>query len=96
MLIPTAYAQEQQLTICSGNYALCAASTCKLTGKTIKTNDGKTYPEVVCTCPVLNGKSIADTSAGVMKGSCNVDDPDKHTAFAPASCYTLLDDRISS
>ena len=79
----------QELTICKGKYALCAASTCIKTGKTITTNDGKTYPEVVCTCPVLEGKSIADTSAGVMKGTCNVDDPTTQvwSLFAPRFHY---------
>lgn len=78
-----------ELTICQGKYALCAASTCTATGKTITTNDGKTYPEVVCTCPVLHGPSIADTSAGVMKGTCAVDDPTIQvwSLFAPRFHY---------
>jgi len=78
-----------QLTICSGNYALCAASTCEPTGKTMVTNDGKTYPEMVCTCPVLNGPSIADLSAGQMKGTCDVADPEKDvwSLFAPKFYY---------
>lgn len=78
-----------ELTICQGKYALCAASTCTKTGKTITTNDGKTYPEVVCKCPVLEGPSIADTSAGVMKGSCAVDDPTTQvwSLFAPRFHY---------
>ena len=62
-----------ELTVCNGKFALCAASTCTKTGKTITTNNGVTYPEVVCKCPVLEGPSIADLSAGVMKGSCEVD-----------------------
>ena len=89
-LTNSVYAQsDQQLTICKGKFALCAASTCTKTGKTITTNDGKTYPEVVCTCPVLNGPSIADTSAGVMKGSCAVDDPTTQvwSLFAPRFHY---------
>lgn len=74
-----------ELTICQGKYALCAASTCTKTGKTITTNNGVTYPEVVCKCPVLNGASIADLRAGVMKGSCSVDDPKTQvwSLFAP-------------
>lgn len=89
LLLISSVAYAQELTICSGKYALCAASTCKLTGKTIKTNDGKSYPEVVCTCPVLEGKSIADTTAGVMKGTCNVDDPTTQvwSLFAPRFHY---------
>ena len=31
---------KPQLTICKGEYALCAASTCETTGKTITTNNG--------------------------------------------------------
>ena len=58
------------VTLCQGKYALCAASTCQPTGKMISTNDGKTYPEVVCKCPILDGEAIADTSMGNMQGSC--------------------------
>lgn len=85
----TGLAQAGELTVCNGKYALCAASTCTKTGKTITTNDGKTYPEVVCKCPVLNGPSIADTSAGVMKGSCSVSDPTTQvwSLFAPRFHY---------
>lgn len=79
----TSYAGE--LTVCNGKFALCAASTCAKTGKTITTNNGVTYPEVVCKCPVLEGPSIADLNAGVMKGSCNVDNPKTQvwSLFAP-------------
>jgi hypothetical protein len=62
------------LTICQGEFALCAASTCKPTGKMILTNSGTEYPEVVCRCPILNGPNIADTSMGNMKGSCEPTD----------------------
>ena len=41
--------------------------------KTIQTATGP-YPEVVCTCPILNGPAIADTSMGNMKGSCTPTD----------------------
>jgi len=34
-------AQAQEIALCNGKYALCAASTCKTTGKTITTNDGQ-------------------------------------------------------
>jgi hypothetical protein len=73
------------LTVCNGKFALCAASTCTETGRTITTNNGVTYPEVACKCPVLEGPSIADLSAGVMKGSCAVDDPTTQvwSLFAP-------------
>ena len=76
------------ITTCSGEYALCAASTCKPTGKTITGNNGVAYPEVECRCPILNGTSIADTSAGNMKGSCAATDS-KHvwSLFAPKLYY---------
>jgi hypothetical protein len=77
---------------CYGEFALCASSTCKLTGKkiSVKTADGKgsrDYPEVVCKCPIItnaiadaNGKELAGLAGvnqGNMKGSCAVPGPDK-------------------
>ena len=58
------------LTVCQGEYALCAASTCTATGGTITVNNGTSYPEVRCTCPILRGRAIADLTAGNMQGSC--------------------------
>lgn len=80
-----AFAQQPTLSVCQGKFALCAASTCTKTGKTITTNNGVTYPEVLCTCPVLEGPSIAQLNAGVMKGTCSVDDPTTQvwSLFAP-------------
>ncbi len=74
-----------ELTICKGKFALCAASTCVKTGKMITTNNGTSYPEVACKCPVLEGPSIAVLDMGVMKGSCDVDDPSTQvwSLFAP-------------
>ena len=48
MLSNTVSAQPSKdgITTCSGEYALCAASTCKPTGKTITGNNGVPYPEV--------------------------------------------------
>lgn len=88
-LLSIGTAQAQEITICQGKYALCAASTCKKTGHTITTNNGVTYPEVICTCPVLEGASIAVTTMGVMKGSCNVDEPESQvwSLFAPKVYY---------
>lgn len=84
-----ALGDEPELTLCSGKYALCAASTCELTGKTITTNNGETYPEAECTCPVIDGYSIAVTSMGVMQGTCAVDDPETQvwSLFAPKLFY---------
>jgi len=88
---------------CKGEFALCAASTCKLTGRNIKVNiaDGKStkeYPEVVCKCPIIteeiamaNGKplsALAGVNQGNMKGSCAVPSPDKiWSLFAPLAVY---------
>ena len=64
------------LTICHGDFALCAASTCRPvmnkdgTQRTITNSKGESYPEVECRCPILHGPNIADTSMGNMKGSC--------------------------
>jgi hypothetical protein len=68
---PTATPIPHQLTLCPQNFALCAASTCTETGKTITVNNGKTYPAVTCTCPVLQGPAIADVTQGNMQGSCD-------------------------
>jgi hypothetical protein len=65
---------EHQFKLCSGYYALCAASTCTPTGKTITVNvsGGGTakYPEAECTCPIESGQAIADVVGGNMGGSC--------------------------
>jgi hypothetical protein len=61
-------------TICQGPFALCAASTCQGTGKYITVNvtggGTATFPEYDCTCPILEGPSIADLTGGNMQGSC--------------------------
>jgi len=76
------------ITTCSGEYALCAASTCKPTGKMITGNNGVAYPEVECKCPILNGHAIADTSAGNMQGSCAATDSNHvWSLFAPKLFY---------
>jgi hypothetical protein len=76
------------ITVCDGEYALCAASTCTPTGKTITGNNGVPYPEVVCRCPILKGHAIADTTAGNMKGSCAPTDSNHvWSLFAPKLYY---------
>jgi hypothetical protein len=71
---PAAMAREHEFRICGGYYALCAASTCKPTGKMITVNvDGggtAQYPEAECTCPIESGDAVADVTGGNMKGSC--------------------------
>jgi hypothetical protein len=60
--------------ICQGQFALCAASTCQETGRsiTVKVTTGGTasFPEVDCTCPIFSGPAIADVNGGNMQGSC--------------------------
>tara|TARA_R110000744_G_scaffold49636_3_gene107801 strand:+ start:313 stop:894 length:582 start_codon:yes stop_codon:yes gene_type:complete len=76
------------ITTCKGKYALCAASTCQPTGKTITTTNGSTYPEVVCKCPILDGEAIADTTMGNMQGSCDPTDGNHvWSLFAPKKRY---------
>lgn len=75
------------IALCDGDYALCAASTCTRTGKTITTNDGQVWPEVVCTCPILKGKAIADLTGGNMKGSCAAPSGQVWSLFAPKVFY---------
>ena len=93
MVVMSGFAQaqtpppDQEITLCDGKYALCAASTCRLTGKKITTNDGKTWPEVSCTCPILEGKAIADLTGGNMKGSCAAPTGQVWSLFAPKVYY---------
>ena len=75
------------IALCDGDYALCAVSTCKLTGNKITTNDGKSWPEVICTCPILKGKAIADLTGGNMKGSCAAPTGQVWSLFAPKVYY---------
>lgn len=84
----TAAKAGETLSICNGEFALCAASTCQPTGKTIKANSGIEYPEVECKCPILNGGAMADLTAGNMQGTCAATD-DKHvwSLFAPRLYY---------
>src|SRR5262249_38040038 len=65
--------------ICTGTYALCAASTCTPNDNMITVNvaGGGTaqFPEASCTCPVYNGPAIADVNGGNMRGSCAAPGP---------------------
>jgi hypothetical protein len=82
-----AVAHEHEFRICGGYYALCAASTCKPTGKmiTVKVSGGGTaqYPEAECTCPIESGEAVADVAGGNMKGSCEPP--------APGEIWSLYD-----
>ena len=74
LLSGRAVAAGHDFTICEGRFALCAASTCKATGKNITVNvtsgGTATFPEYDCTCPILDGPSLADLTGGNMQGSC--------------------------
>jgi hypothetical protein len=63
-----------EFAFCSGYFALCAASTCKPTGRRIKVNvtgGGTAYfPEADCTCPIFSGQGVTDLAGGNMHGSC--------------------------
>jgi len=59
--------QAQTIAICKGEYALCAASSTTLTGKSIVVG-GKTFREGVAVCPVLTGDAIANMD--LMNNSC--------------------------
>lgn len=75
-----ALAAGHDFQFCTGYFALCAASTCKPTGKKIRVNvsSGGTalFPEADCTCPIFSGEAIADVAGGNMKGSCKPPSPD--------------------
>jgi hypothetical protein len=89
-VLPNASSSQQVdgLTTCDGRFALCAASTCTPTGRTIATTMGETYPEVECRCPILEGKALADTQAGNMTGSCDIPRPGTvWSLFAPRVFY---------
>jgi hypothetical protein len=71
---PAMAASGHEFAYCSGYFALCAASTCKPTGRKIKVNvtgGGTAYfPEADCTCPIFSGQGITDLAGGNMQGSC--------------------------
>lgn len=76
MVAPSSEAQgfPHEFRICTGDFALCAASTCKPTGSTIEVNTATgtaSFPAAECTCPIFSGHSIADLKGGNMKGSCD-------------------------
>jgi hypothetical protein len=67
--------EEHDFRICQGDYALCSASTCTPTGKSIRVNvpsenTTRLFPEADCTCPIFSGFAIADVIGGNMNRSC--------------------------
>ncbi len=73
--------------ICKERYALCAASTCKATGRfiTVNVTAGGTasFPEYDCTCPIFSGPAIADVNGGNMQGSCQPPPDQIWSLYAP-------------
>jgi hypothetical protein len=71
---PALAASGHQFAFCGGYFALCAASTCKPTGRKIRVNVTSggfaLFPEAECTCPIFSGPGIADLAGGNMRGSC--------------------------
>ena len=78
--------------VCPGEFALCASSTCRPTGRmiTVKEKGGTTtkqFPESVCTCPVITAEiaqqngvplvGVAALNEGNMDGSCKSPGPGK-------------------
>ena len=57
------------IQICTGEYALCAASTCTETGNTMIVA-GNSFKEMACKCPILKGPAVADVTGGNMQGTC--------------------------
>jgi len=74
LVLVASAAQAHILAICTGEYALCAASPTTPTGKTMKVN-GKTFKEGMAVCPVLTGTAVANLN--LMNGSCNAPGPGK-------------------
>ena len=67
LLLLTFNAQAQNIAICQGEYALCAASPATPTGNSIVVGN-KVFKEGKAVCPVLDGASIANLD--LMGGSC--------------------------
>ena len=58
-----------EFRICTGDFALCAASTCTPDRKQIPVNNTTTlFEESQCTCPIFTGPAIADVKGGNMTG----------------------------
>lgn len=88
-----------EIKICKNvPFALCAASTCKATGKKIAVNtpEGGTrnFPEAECTCPVLpagDTGAFANVTGGNMQGSCK---PPKNGVWSLYSTATTFPQKV--
>ena len=86
---------DKGITICTGQFALCAASACVPTGGTITNQNGESFPEVKCTCPILYGDNIADLSAGNMTSCEPTDENSVWSTFWPRSEYPRQENDFS-
>ncbi len=86
LLSGNAYADNSiGLSICKGEYALCAASpTTAIPNKKITIN-GIEFDAGIAVCPVLKGLSIANLS--LMNGSCKAPKNKVWSLFAPLTSY---------
>jgi len=82
LVMSTAHAHV--LSICEGEFALCAASGSTPTGKTIVVN-GVSFKEGKAVCPVLTGQSIANLE--LMNGSCSAPKNKVWSLFSPQKSY---------
>jgi hypothetical protein len=80
----TCSVQAQKLAVCTGQYALCAASSATPLNETITVN-GKVFKKGLAVCPVLNGDSIADLN--LMSGSCTAPAGKVWSLFSSQSNY---------
>lgn len=96
--VQPAAADGHDFEFCTGYFALCAASTCTPTGRTIKVNvaSGGTarFPEANCLCPIFQGRSIADLAGGNMRGSC--DAPTADTIWSTFAVHKLIPQQINN
>ena len=82
----TAPAHAMTIQVCTGEFALCAASpTTPVAGQTITVN-GKVFPLGVAVCPVLRGPAFADMD--LTGGSCANPGPGKvWSLFQPRESF---------
>ena len=86
---------DPKIAICTGQFALCAASACEPTGGTITNQSGESFPEVKCTCPILYGDNIADLSAGNMTSCEPTDDKHVWSTFWPRTNFPRQENDFS-
>jgi len=101
---------KQGIAMCAGEFALCASSTCKPTGKTItvKEDGGKTtkqYPESICKCPIVTAQlaeqnnsplvGVAGLNEGNMEGSCRSPGTGKIWSYFSTTVTTYPQEQIN-